>query len=130
MSLPVIVASKFSAVRAAAVMRGSRVGAAPDAPRQAPSLRRLVLQSPRTPIVAPTIGAGSRRPTRMPTHPNPYRQDLDRNPANHVALTPLSLLEWAADVYPGQLAVIHGDIRRSWAEVRERSRRLASVLAA
>ncbi|NLD54521.1 MAG: acyl-CoA synthetase [Burkholderiaceae bacterium] len=66
----------------------------------------------------------------MPTHPNPYRQDLDRNPANYAPLTPLSLLDWVADVYPGQLAVIHGPLRRNWAEVRERSRRLASLLAA
>ena len=31
----------------------------------------------------------------MPTHPNPYRIDLDRNPANYTPLTPLSLLDWA-----------------------------------
>jgi fatty-acyl-CoA synthase len=66
----------------------------------------------------------------MPTHPNPYRQGLDRNPANHVPLTPLSLLEWAADVYPARCAVVHGPLRRTWSEVRERSRRLASRLAA
>lgn len=36
----------------------------------------------------------------MPTSPNPYRQNLNRNPANYVPLTPVSLLEWAADVYP------------------------------
>ena len=65
----------------------------------------------------------------MPTTPNPYRSHLDRNPANHVPLTPLSLLAWAADVYPDRLAVIHGDLRRSWAEVRRRAHRLASVLA-
>jgi len=66
----------------------------------------------------------------MPTHPNPYRQGLERNPANHVPLTPLSLLDWAADVYPERCAVIHGPLRRSWREVRERARRLASGLAA
>ena len=66
----------------------------------------------------------------MPTRPNPYRQDLDRNPANHVPLTPISLIEWAADVYPGHCAVVHGDLRRSWAELYERARRLASALAA
>jgi fatty-acyl-CoA synthase len=66
----------------------------------------------------------------MPTHPNPYRLDLDRNPANHVPLTPISFVEWAADVYPDRCAVIHGPIRRSWAQMRERARRLASVLAA
>jgi fatty-acyl-CoA synthase len=66
----------------------------------------------------------------MPTHPSPYRQGLERNPANHVPLTPLSLLDWAADVYPERCAVIHGPLRRSWREVRERARRLASGLAA
>jgi len=66
----------------------------------------------------------------MPTRPNPYEIDLDRNPANYTPLSPISLLNWAADVYPGHLAVIHGPLRRTWQEVRERSRRLASVLAA
>lgn len=31
---------------------------------------------------------------------NPYETDLDRNPANFAALTPLSFLERAASVYP------------------------------
>ena len=66
----------------------------------------------------------------MPTSPNPYRLDLDRNPANYVPLTPISLLEWAADVYPARCAVIHGGLRLTWAQVFERARRLASVLAA
>ena len=66
----------------------------------------------------------------MPTHPNPYRQGLDRNPANHVPLTPTSLVQWSADVYPERCAVIHGRIRRTWREVWQRSRRLASALAA
>jgi len=64
----------------------------------------------------------------MPTHPNPYRQHLDRNPANHAPLTPLSLVEWAADVYPDRCAVIHGALRMSWRELYERSRRLAGAL--
>jgi len=65
----------------------------------------------------------------MPTHPNPYRQDLDRNPANHVPLTPISLLNWVAAAYPDQVAVIHGDLRRTWGEVRTRARQLASSLS-
>jgi fatty-acyl-CoA synthase len=64
----------------------------------------------------------------MPTHPNPYRQNLDRNPANFVALTPLSLIEWASDVYPERCAVIHGPLRRSWRELFQRSRMLAGAL--
>jgi fatty-acyl-CoA synthase len=66
----------------------------------------------------------------MPTHPNPYRQGLDRNAANHVPLTPLSLIGWAADVYPDRCAVVHGPLRRTWAQLRERSVQLASSLAA
>jgi fatty-acyl-CoA synthase len=66
----------------------------------------------------------------MPTHPNPYRQGLDRNAANHVPLTPLSLLGWAADVYPDRCAVVHGPLRRSWRQLRERAIRLASSLSA
>jgi fatty-acyl-CoA synthase len=65
----------------------------------------------------------------MPTHPNPYRQDLDRNPANHVPLTPISLLNWVASAYPQQVALIHGDLRRTWREVQERARRLANSLS-
>ena len=66
----------------------------------------------------------------MPTVPNPYRQGLDRNAANHVALTPVSLIEWAADVYPDRIAVVHGALRRTWRELHARCRRLASALAA
>lgn len=66
----------------------------------------------------------------MPTHPNPYRQDLDRNVANHVPLSPISLVEWAADVFPDRCAVIHGPLRYSWSQMMARARRLASVLAA
>jgi len=66
----------------------------------------------------------------MPTTPNPYREGLDRNPANHVPLTPLSLLDWAADVYPERCAVIHGRQRLTWAQLRSRARGLASSLVA
>ena len=65
----------------------------------------------------------------MPTTPNPYRQNLSRQAANYVALTPLSLLEWAADVFPGKLAVIHGDLRLTWSRYRERCHRLGSALS-
>jgi fatty-acyl-CoA synthase len=58
-----------------------------------------------------------------------YRQHLDRNSANYAPLTPLSFLERAAAVYPDKLAVVHGDQRHSYAQFRERCRRLASALA-
>jgi fatty-acyl-CoA synthase len=59
----------------------------------------------------------------------PYDTDLDRNPANFQPLTPLTLLERAAAVFPDRTAIIHGKLRRSYAEFYARSRRLASALA-
>ncbi len=58
----------------------------------------------------------------------PYDIDLDRNPANYQPLTPLSFLERAAAVFPHHVAIIHGPLRRNYAEFYARSRRLASAL--
>ena len=58
-----------------------------------------------------------------------YDTDLDRNPANFQPLTPLSFLDRAARVFPDHTAIIHGPLRRSYAEFYARSRRLASALA-
>jgi fatty-acyl-CoA synthase len=60
---------------------------------------------------------------------NPYDDGLGKNPANYAVLTPLDFIERAADVYPDRLAVVHGPVRRSWKETRDRARRLASALA-
>ena len=60
---------------------------------------------------------------------NPYNTDLDRNPANYQPLTPLTFLERAASVFPKHTAIIHGTIRRSYAEFYRRSRQLASALS-
>jgi fatty-acyl-CoA synthase len=54
---------------------------------------------------------------------------LDKCAANHVALTPLSHLRRAADVFADRLAVIHGDHRVTYAEYHARCSRLASALA-
>ena len=59
---------------------------------------------------------------------NLYETDLDRNAANYVPLTPLSFLERAAGVFPERPAVVHGAVRLNWAQVYERSRRLASAV--
>jgi fatty-acyl-CoA synthase len=59
----------------------------------------------------------------------PYDTDLDRNPANHQPLTPLTLLERAASVFPDRAAIVHGALRRSYADFYARSRRLASALS-
>ena len=59
-----------------------------------------------------------------------YNQDLGRNPANYVPLSPLSFLARSADIYPDRTAVVHGEVRRSWKSVYERCVRLAGALAA
>ncbi|MFF7705907.1 AMP-binding protein [Pseudomonas sp. NPDC007930] len=56
-------------------------------------------------------------------------QSLPRAAVNHVALTPLSFIERSAQVYPQHTAVVHGALRRNWAETYSRCRRLASALA-
>ena len=61
---------------------------------------------------------------------NPYEQNLDRNPANHQPLTPLTFLERAAKVYPDKTAIVHGKARYTYGEFYTRSRKLASALAA
>src|SRR5947199_96379 len=60
---------------------------------------------------------------------NPYDIDLDRNPANFQPLTPLTFLERAAAVFSDHTAIIHGPLRRSYAEFYARARQLASSLA-
>ena len=57
-----------------------------------------------------------------------FDQDLPRNEANFAALSPLSFLERAADVYPQRTAVVHGALRRTWAQTYARCRQLASAL--
>ncbi|MDY0310164.1 MAG: acyl-CoA synthetase [Castellaniella sp.] len=63
-----------------------------------------------------------------------YDQDLPRNTANFAPLTPLLYLERAAEIYPERTAIVHGQggavIRHTWAGLYQRSRRLASALAA
>ena len=60
--------------------------------------------------------------------PNIFDQSLPRTEANYAALSPLSFIERSAEVYPDRLAVIHGDLRRSWSELFARCRQLASAL--
>jgi fatty-acyl-CoA synthase len=61
--------------------------------------------------------------------PSAYDIDLERNPANFQPLTPLTFLERAASVFPGHTALIHGSLRRSYAEFYARARRFAAALA-
>ncbi|MES2945466.1 MAG: acyl-CoA synthetase [Pseudomonadota bacterium] len=57
-----------------------------------------------------------------------FDHDLPRTEANYAALSPLSFIERTAEVYPQRLALVHGALRRSWAEVFGRCRQLASAL--
>ncbi len=59
-----------------------------------------------------------------------YDQHLDPQAANHVPLSPVSFVERSAEVFGDLPAVIHGQRRYNWAQVRERSARLAAALAA
>ncbi|MRI54225.1 acyl-CoA synthetase [Methylobacterium sp. DB1607] len=59
-----------------------------------------------------------------------YDRDLDRNPANFQPLTPLTYLDRAARTFPDRVAVIHGSLRRPYAELYARCRRLGAALAA
>jgi fatty-acyl-CoA synthase len=66
---------------------------------------------------------------KTPYDKTQYDLDLDRNPANYQPLTPLGFLDRAAAVFPAHTAIIHGPLRRSYAEFYARARQLASALA-
>jgi fatty-acyl-CoA synthase len=57
-----------------------------------------------------------------------YDQELDTCAANHVALSPVSFVERSSEVFGDLPAVVHGHRRYNWAQVRERSARLAAAL--
>ena len=59
-----------------------------------------------------------------------YDQQLDRHAANFVPLSPVSFVERSAEVFGDLPAVIHGARRYTWAQLRERSARLAAALRA
>ncbi len=59
---------------------------------------------------------------------SPFRSGLQVCEANEVPLSPLSFLPKAAATHPDRIALVHGDIRRTWRETYARCRRLASAL--
>ena len=59
-----------------------------------------------------------------------YDAGLTKNPANFVALSPVSFIERSAEVFGDLSAVIHGGRRYNWRETRERAARLAAALQA
>jgi fatty-acyl-CoA synthase len=60
---------------------------------------------------------------------SPYDTNLDRNPANHQPLTPLTYLSRSALIFPDHPAIVHGGLRRTYRDFYSRSRQLASALA-
>ncbi len=59
---------------------------------------------------------------------NIFEQDLDPNPANFTALSPVSFVERSAEIFGDLNAVVHGSRRYTWAQTRDRSARLAAAL--
>ena len=59
---------------------------------------------------------------------NIFNNDLPKNPANYAAQSPLAFIERTAEVYPNKLAVMHGNLRRTWLDTFTRCRQLASAL--
>ncbi len=70
--------------------------------------------------------AAKRRKTGA--RPHPYESGLDANAANFAPLSPLGFIARAASVAPRHIAIVHGPIRRGWAETYRRCRQLASAL--
>ncbi len=60
---------------------------------------------------------------------SPFSTGLDKNPANYAPLSPLSFLARAAEVFPDQLAVIHGSQRMDYQTLYRRTRQLGSALS-
>jgi len=58
-----------------------------------------------------------------------YTQGLEKNAANHVALSPLSFIARAAQVYPTRPALLYGTRSQDWQTTYTRCRQLASALA-
>ncbi|MBR8311839.1 acyl-CoA synthetase [Burkholderia dolosa] len=58
-----------------------------------------------------------------------FEAGLGRRDANYVPLTPIDFLVRAAEVYGERVAIVHGDVRRTWADTYARAKRLASALA-
>ncbi len=58
-----------------------------------------------------------------------YERDLAPNAANHVPLSPLSFLAWAARVYGPRTAIVNGPHHTTYTQLWERSRRFASALS-
>ena len=59
---------------------------------------------------------------------NKYNQNLDRNDANFVPLTPLSFLERAKDIYPNYTGIVYESKSYTWSDIYLRCTKFASAL--
>ncbi|MEM7098198.1 MAG: acyl-CoA synthetase [Pseudomonadota bacterium] len=59
-----------------------------------------------------------------------YDKDLDANPANHTALSPISFLRRAAAIYPNRPASVYGERVISWVQTWHRCLAIAKALKA
>ena len=59
---------------------------------------------------------------------NQYNQDLDKNQANYIQLSPLTFIKRAAYVYPTKTSLVYGDKRYTWKETYQRTCQLAAAL--
>ena len=59
---------------------------------------------------------------------NKYNQNLDKNNANFVPLTPLSFLERAKDIYPNYEALVYENRSYTWLQIYNRCIKFASAL--
>ena len=57
-----------------------------------------------------------------------FEQNLDKNNANFVPLTPLTFLERAKDIYPNYEALVYEDRKYTWSEIYKRCTQFASAL--
>ena len=58
-----------------------------------------------------------------------FEQNLDKNNANFVPLTPLSFLLRAKDIYPNYEAIVYENRKYTWSEVYKRCVKFASALS-
>ena len=59
---------------------------------------------------------------------NNYEQNLDKNDANFVPLTPLTFLERVKDIYPNYEALVYENRSYTWSDVYRRCTKFASAL--
>ena len=59
---------------------------------------------------------------------NNYEQNLEKNKANYVPLTPLTFLERTKDIYPNYEALVYKKRTYTWKQVYERAIKFASAL--